>query len=103
MIVTAWTNGSTGYGFKIAIPDRDEYFSRQWERVYLHLPGGGEPFAVNVAKASFWNGTCRELIHRNIRAWLVAGHYVPWPKGHPPKFELDPLHDNNFRIIESVA
>lgn len=95
MIVTAWTNGGTGYGFKLSREDREMYFSREWQSVYLHLPGDAEPFAVNIAKASFWNDTCRELIHRQIRAWMQANGYLPWTKGHPPKFRLEPIPDKD--------
>jgi hypothetical protein len=37
MIVSAWNNGAhnrngAGYGFKVNIPDRDQYFKQDWEK-----------------------------------------------------------------------
>ena len=92
MKVTAWNNGSllksgAGYGLKVSIRDRDTYFDPGVESVILRLPNSKE-VAVNTAKASFWSGTCRELIDREIGRWLIDSGYAPWPKGNPPKFNL---------------
>ncbi len=64
MIVTAWNNGKhrptgAGYGFKLALADRDSQFERGWESVFVTLPNG-TVVQVNVNKPSFWSATCRE-------------------------------------------
>lgn len=92
MKVTAWNNGNhlksgAGYGLKVSTSDRDTYFDPGNKSVTIRLPNGNE-IAANTAKASFWNGTCRELIHKEIGQWLIEDGYAPWPKGRPPKFEL---------------
>lgn len=92
MKVTAWNNGShresgAGYGLKVSVRDRDTYFDPGAKSVTVRLPNGRE-IAVDTAKASFWSGTCRELIHKDIGQWLIEDGYAPWPKGSPPKFDL---------------
>ncbi len=103
MIVSAWANGrhaptGVGYGLKVSAADRDRHFNRDIEKVSIFLPGLSQPVAVNTAKKSFWNGTCRELISKDIRDWLWRNGYAPWPVGDPPKFILTPLGDNVFRL-----
>ena len=75
MILTGWKNGknweTAGYGLKISCADRDRIFRRSQKRVrlILEMPGGKPRFAeANINKASFWNGTCREMISKDIRA-----------------------------------
>jgi hypothetical protein len=84
----AWNNGRTGYGLKVSAIDRDAYLKREWGSVDLYLPGRDQPARVNVNKDSLWNKTCRELISKEIGAWLIDNGMAPWPKGHPPKFRL---------------
>ena len=77
---TAWNNGAhhtdgNGYGFKVSIQDRDEFFKIEWSRVVVILPDGSE-IKVNTAKDSFWNATCRELISREIGRWLIDNGYA---------------------------
>jgi len=50
MIVTAWTNGDTGYGIKVKSNDRDRFFKRKWQSVIIELEGSGVEVEVNVAK-----------------------------------------------------
>jgi hypothetical protein len=35
-----------------------------------------------------WNGTCRELIKKEIGQWLLKAKPAPWPKNHPPSIVL---------------
>lgn len=103
MKVTAWNNGQhhptgAGYGFKISTNDRDNYFQRSWTTVLVSIPGVNQPVEVNVAKASFWSATCRELISREFGRWLIRNAYAPWSSGKPPKFELIPTTGNRFRL-----
>jgi hypothetical protein len=95
MIVTAWNNGQhltsgAGYGLKISISDRDKYFRREWQTIFLLLENQANPIEVNVAKPSFWSPVCRELIHAEIGRWMLQNSLAPWPKGKPPKLVLEP-------------
>jgi hypothetical protein len=103
MIVTAWNNGShhtsgAGYDIKIEEADRDCYFNPLRANILLELAGTDTTIEVNTAKASFWNPTCRELIHKDIGKWRLANRLAPWHKGRPPKLELTPLGENHFRL-----
>lgn len=83
MIVTAWNNGShistgAGYGLK--------------------LDGSSVIVSINVAKASFWDTTCRELINAEIGRWLIRNNLAPWAKGIPPKLTLLHVGSNRFLL-----
>ncbi len=102
---TAWNNGQwhasgAGYGLKVSIADRDHYFRRDWRSVTLRLVAGSGfvEVVINCAKDSFWNGTCRELIHRDIGRWFFNLGLAPWPKGRPPRFDLTPSKLGVFRV-----
>lgn len=97
MTVTAWTNGKTGYGIKIAKCDRDKYFKPEWEKVSVTLPNG-KLAITNVDKKSFWNDTCRELISFEFRNWFKDAGIINWQKGNPPNFELVPIDDKKFKL-----
>ena len=99
MFFTAWTNGSSGYGFKITKTDRDACFDREWTEVLIELPAETTPQIAkcNIDKTSFWNDTCREL----IKNWLIKKGFAPWEKGNPPKFEAWKLNGNHFRVSGS--
>lgn len=103
MIVTAWNNGKhhhsgAGYGFKINVKDRDKYFRKDWENIFLKLEGEVEEVVVNTDKASFWNSTCRELICKGIVIWLIKKKKAPWTKGHPPKMRIQHIDSNRFKV-----
>jgi len=104
MIVTAWNNGKhhdsgAGYGLKLTISDRDKYFIRDWKQILLYFSDSGEGVEVNIDKDSFWDDTCRELISIDIGKWFLQNNYAPWPKGLPPKIELEPIIGNKFRLV----
>lgn len=106
MIVTAWKNSKNqsqgaGYGLKVSQDDRDRYFQQEWKSVILELEGIAQQAKVNIAKASFWDGTCRELISSEIRRWLLQNKLAPWPKSRPLKLLLKPLGGNRFRLKQS--
>ncbi|MGH2508830.1 MAG: hypothetical protein ACRDHZ_15695 [Ktedonobacteraceae bacterium] len=103
MDVTAWSNGlrhskGAGYGIKVSAEDRDANFNRSWKLIFVSLPGSSSEVAVNIDKPSFWGQTCRELISRDIGAWLIANKYAPWVPGAPPKFRLYSKGDGYFRL-----
>jgi len=99
----AWNNGShhasgAGYGIKVGARDRDTLFRRQWKTVELYLPNQSAPVIVNIDKDSFWNSTCRELISREIGAWLIRTGLAPWPPGEPPSLRLVARSDRTFDL-----
>ncbi len=103
MKVTSWNSGKhlesgAGYGLKLSIEDRDTFFDKNWTTVFVQLPNNGEEIEINIAKPSFWNKTCRELISQDIGIWLRSEDLAPWTKGKPPKFELLPNGDKKFRV-----
>ena len=105
MKVTAWNNGShhrtgAGYGLKIEASDRDRYFRKVWESVYVQLPNGLQ-IEINTSKASFWNDTCRELINKEIGRWLIESGNAPWSFGRPPIFKLLPQQERHFILNEN--
>jgi hypothetical protein len=76
-IAKTWNNGhhyasGAGSGLKISFEDREMYFNPKWQTVILHLSGYQKPVEVNVAKPSFWNRRCGELIKKDIGIWLRA-------------------------------
>jgi hypothetical protein len=103
MQVTAWNNGQyyesgAGYGLKVTVADRDRFFRKDWKTVTVALSGTNEEVEVNIAKPSFWDPTCRELINQRIGRWMLLNKYAPWPSGNPPKFELSSVGGNRFDL-----
>lgn len=103
MFVTAWNNGSRhssggGYGLKVSVSDRDRYFKREWKYIILELEGRTSAIKINVDKASFWNGTCGELISAEIGRWLRKTGLAPWTKGNPPKLVMEHIKNNQFSL-----
>ncbi len=106
---SAWNNGQprpsgAGYGLKVPIADRDAHFSRSQRTIILELPRGAEFVGVpiNVGKDSF--GTeCRELISKEIGLWLMDQGLAPWPKGQPPKIDVEQVGVGRFRVMRPVA
>jgi hypothetical protein len=101
MIVTAWNDGKWlptggGYGVKVTSVDRDKYFSPKWNCILLKLEGEPGFVEVNTNKKSFWFGTCRELIKKDIGRWLLRNNLAPWEKRNPPKLNLEHIKDNKF-------
>lgn len=102
MLATAWNNGAhhasgAGYGLKISKADRDRYFSSSWREVLVSLPGQKMPVVVELSP-SFWKN-CTELRHQEIGRWLRANGYAPWPKGRPPKFEVQFKGNGRFEVV----
>ena len=105
-VATAWNNGSwhrtgAGYGIKIPEPARDRFFNRAQSVVTLRLvasKGAVRIVRANSDKASFWDGTCRELISKEIGRWLIDNGLAPWPKGRPPKLGLVRIGPHEFEV-----
>ncbi|PWB56027.1 MAG: hypothetical protein C3F13_02900 [Anaerolineales bacterium] len=103
MIVTPWTNGSplpsgAGYGVKINVDDRNRYFQKEWQTVFVYLDGQPDPVEINVAKKSFWTKTCGELISAEIGRWMIKNSLAPWYANNPPKLILELIENNRFLL-----
>ena len=104
--VSAWRNGKlgpsgTGYGLKVRSKDRDAFFVREWDSIYLHLDRepADEIIEVNIDKNSMWHGNCRELIHKNIGAWLMDNNLAPWEwRDNPKNITVEWIKDRNFKV-----
>jgi hypothetical protein len=101
MIATAWNNGEhhesgAGYGLKISPNDRDRYFMRTWESIFLRIEGQSHEIEINIKIKSFWGATCRELIHKDIGLWLRTNNMAPWPRNTPTKLDLVEENGNHF-------
>ncbi|MGB7061647.1 MAG: hypothetical protein WBF13_04750 [Candidatus Zixiibacteriota bacterium] len=106
MITSAWNNGEhhesgAGYGLSISSEDRDVHFERHWKTVFVEIPFHDAPIEaeVNIAKKSFWDPQCGELIKLEIGRWLISEGYRLWPRGIPPKIELTPIDIRRFKIM----
>ena len=105
MTVTAWKNGTpspsgAGYGVRLAAEDRDRYFQRDWETIELEFAGYANVVKVDIANESFWNSSCRELIHSEIGRWLIDNGLDSWPMWQPPKLSLRFIGGNRFRLTK---
>ena len=95
MIVSAWKAAT--YGIRVGQANAREYFDRSWEQVEVEINGKFYSFKLSP---TFWT-TCPELRGGPIPDWLKEQGLVPWPKGKPPKFRLEPLGDKKFRLYRN--
>lgn len=104
---TAWNNGApsssgAGYGLKVSVWDRDTYFKREWKTIRLLFPGSKHAVNINIDKDSFWSETCREMIHKDVGAWLLESKFAPWPKGRPPSFSVLSRGSGLFEVVDKM-
>ena len=102
-IAKTWNNGhhhasGASYGIKITLQDREKFFDRSWRTVILHLDGYSRPIEVNVAKASFWNRTCGELISQEIGLWLQRNNAETWPPRRPHRVIMTVIGEREFKV-----
>lgn len=102
MKVSGWSKGSAnnrtgaGYGVRIPYDDRDRYFQRSWGSVEVVLDDGR---IVDISLSEkFWT-TCPELRGSMIGRWMLDLGVIPWAKGKPPEFDLEPIGDRRFRLV----
>lgn len=98
MIVTAWSNGGSGFGVKVSLEDRNRHFHREWQSVTVYLGDRQHSVSVNVGKKSFWTVKCGELISVEIRRWLQQHGFIPWPLDSPPRLRLEPVGHAQFLL-----
>lgn len=104
MTFTAWTNSSGSFGFKVlSTEERNLNFSKENSSVNILLPDNNTYIKVvcNTAKKTFWNNTCKELIKKQIGVWFKNNHYYPW-NGHPPKFEVERINSDTYKVIKQI-
>ena len=102
-IAKTWNNGhrqasGAGYGIKITMNDREQFFNRNWRTVTLHLSGNTIPIEVNVDKPSFWNRTCGELISQEIGLWLLRNNASTWPPRTPHHIKMTVISEREFKV-----
>ena len=102
-IAKTWNNGSyhnsgAGFGLKVRLEDREQFFNRSWQTVTLHLNGYAHPIEVNVGKPSFWNQTCGELINKHIGLWLQQNNRATWPNGQPHQVLITVVRERVFNV-----
>lgn len=100
MVVSGWFGGASkakpaGYGVRITRRDRCEFFAPGTTAVTVDLDDGAST-KVTLGP-SFWR-RCHELRSRDIGEWLLSNGLAPWPKGSPPKLELEPISAEHFRL-----
>lgn len=75
---------------------------RTLESFEIEIEGKSYTFAISPG---FWN-KCHEIRDCGepvLENWLKFEGLIPWPKGNPPKFELEPLGGNEFRLKRIVG
>jgi hypothetical protein len=102
-IAKTWNNGhrhtsGAGYGIKITMQDREQFFNRSWSTVILHLNGCSRPIQANVDKLSFWNRNCGELISIEIGLWLQRNNASTWPPRLPHHVRMTVLGEREFKV-----
>lgn len=98
MDAKAWNNGEGTYGIRVGFRNRDQFFNPDWTEIKVEVDGAVHTFPIT---RGFWN-RCPEFRDSGspvIREWLRRHHSLPWPKRHPPRFELIPVGDNRFRLV----
>lgn len=102
-IAKTWNNGSrhvsgAGYGIKITLQDREQFFDRSWRTAILYLDGYSRPIEANVAKATFWNRTCGELIKKDIGIWLIQNNCAVGTLGWPFEVRMTVIGEREFKV-----
>lgn len=99
MNATGWSNSAQDspnayYGIRISKSDRDKFMSATSSVIRIEIDG---TLVVKQLPASFWN-RCTEIRHPSITKFMKQRGLIPWPTGMPPKFKLDPVGENTFRL-----
>lgn len=95
MQVTGYPHGQSGLGLRVRPADRDRFFDRSWRNVVLDILGH-QVITVPVSD-SFWR-QCPELRSNEIGRWLQQSGLAPWPRGRPPKIQMEHAYGNRFEV-----
>lgn len=96
MLVSAWFDGHSTFGLRIAERDVGLWFRPEWRWVTVCLPGERRPAAIWLT-ASFWEGS-PELRSPRIRTFLRRHGLDSWERSRPPHFDLTALGGGVFRL-----
>jgi hypothetical protein len=103
MTVSAWSDGSgRTYGIRVGKDGRDNFFDPAWQWIDVDIEGTTHRFQITDG---FWND-CPEFRDSGapvIREWLRRNNKIPWEKGKPPKFVLEVVGAQHFRLIDEGA
>ena len=80
--------------WKQAKKDKKKYFKPSWNKVIVILEG--KEVYVNLTDSFCRN--CRELRSKKIGQWLIERGHHRWERGKPPKFNLEHIEDNIFKL-----
>lgn len=87
-----------GYGLRVGRRNRDAYFDRTWKTVLVEMPDmPGQPLEFPLTR-TFWT-SCPELRSAVFGKWMIDLGLAPWPRGAPPRIQVEHLGDNRFRVI----
>jgi hypothetical protein len=106
MIVSAWSGGSgRTYGIRVGYVNRRIYFEPEepkWQWIDVEIDGTTHKFQLTPG---FWNHCpeFRDSGTKVIREWLQRNNRIPWEKGKPPKFVLEVVGPQRFRLIDEGA
>ncbi|GMO16720.1 MAG: hypothetical protein Pg6A_02810 [Termitinemataceae bacterium] len=95
MEVSAWS-GNT-YGVRVGYANRDKFFNSSWDWIEVEIENKTHRFRLT---GSFWDG-CPEFRDSGgtvIQDWLRRNYTVPWPNGSPPRFKLEVIGEQRFRL-----
>lgn len=100
MQVAAWSSGKDKktLGVRVGMQNRNRYFAPSWEKIAVEIDGLFYFFSLT---AGFWE-KCPEFRDKGkpvIREWLLRHFSIDWPRSHPPRFTLQHLEENRFRLI----
>lgn len=105
MIVKAWNNGAhsrngSGYGFRVTLEDRDQFFKKEWDSIVLEIEGESEHIEIKIDQEAFWSEEGRELHSHELGRWMRKNGLAPWGRGNPPVIAIDPLEGNHFQVAK---
>ena len=83
----AWNNGKRddgGYALRIS------------KDLRLDLPNGN---SIQVDLSPSFARKCPEFRRAEIGRWLKSAGHAPWPERKPPKFHLQQLKKDHFKVL----
>lgn len=86
-------------GIKISRQDLDRYFDKSWKTILLSLSDGNK-IEIDIIRNYLLTSKCssRQILHREIGAWLKEEGLFPWEHGNPPKLKLTTEKEGEFEL-----
>jgi hypothetical protein len=78
--------------------NRRRFFDPAWQSIVVEIDGTPHEFRLNP---SFWRG-CRHFDGSVIRDWLRRNDKLTWTKGAPPRFTLEVIGNQRFRLRSAI-